>query len=221
MRIIDNRKDYYDCMQSTDTDKTTLWIRQSATVHYTEKTWPLPSIPMRYRGTEPDIAQSIIGFCGKLYPWLFVFPGDKTSICRKDTDVDDIVRTHYGERDQLMYFRERWHHSNMRHATDIERFFEDCKARESSFMKLFEEHRTPVFVAQYGFNPSIEFNAILKPLEFFRAFPPAQAYQDIVSFMSNMAVPMKPIPKLDDKTMAAVKGFDRFSFRKDPTRKKR
>jgi hypothetical protein len=30
-----------------------------------------------------------------------------------------------------------------------------------------------------------------------------------------MAFPNKPIPKIDDKTMAEIKGFDKFSFRKD------
>jgi hypothetical protein len=31
-----------------------------------------------------------------------------------------------------------------------------------------------------------------------------------------MASPEKPIPKIDDKTMAQAKGFDKFSFRKPP-----
>ena len=40
-------------------------------------------------------------------------------------------------------------------------------------------------------------------------------------FISNLAVPLKPIPKIDDKTMAEIKGFDKWSFRKEPGKKKR
>jgi hypothetical protein len=40
-------------------------------------------------------------------------------------------------------------------------------------------------------------------------------------FMNNMALPMKPIPVFDDVTMAESKGFNKFSFRKDPIKKKK
>ena len=42
-----------------------------------------------------------------------------------------------------------------------------------------------------------------------------QAYQEIYQWLANRASPEKPIPKIDDVTMAEAKGFDKYSFRKD------
>ena len=242
MRIVSEFHDFYDCMQANDADKQTVWIRKPTTVNYTAKTYPLPCL-MRSMGmgSEPAIQQIIIGFCGKIYPWLLVrqdyyrkhktaaYCAETQTICRTDHDIDAFVRANYEEGAADVYFNPKryWKRSGyllMRRQRNIETFFEECKARQSAFLPLFEQHQTPVFVGRYGGvyseDPRIEFNAVLRPLQFYRAFPPPQAYQDVVSFMSNLALPMKPIPKLDDKTMAEVKGFNKFSFRKDPIRKR-
>jgi hypothetical protein len=39
-------------------------------------------------------------------------------------------------------------------------------------------------------------------------------------FMSNLAVPLKPVPEISDKIMVDIKGFDKWSFRKPPQDKK-
>jgi hypothetical protein len=48
-----------------------------------------------------------------------------------------------------------------------------------------------------------------------KLFEPYQAYQEISMFVNNLAIPEKPIPKMSDEDMASIKGFDKFSFRKD------
>lgn len=60
----------------------------------------------------------------------------------------------------------------------------------------------------------------LKRLEFYRVEPAAQAYQSIRQWLSNLTNPEKPVPALDDVTLAESKGFDKFSFRKEPKRKR-
>lgn len=42
------------------------------------------------------------------------------------------------------------------------------------------------------------------------------AYQELQMWMSNQAIPHKPIPKVSDKDMVTAKGFDKWSFRKEP-----
>jgi hypothetical protein len=60
-------------------------------------------------------------------------------------------------------------------------------------------------------------NACLKDLEFFRIVDPYTAFQEIAMFLGGLAVPLKPIPHVDDKTMVEAKGFDKkWSFRKEP-----
>lgn len=75
---------------------------------------------------------------------------------------------------------------------------------------------------RYGYANSghVFLNPNLTNVEFFRVVPAPQAYQAIRQWLSNQASPERPIPKIDDVTMAEAKGFDQFSFRKE-ARKKR
>jgi len=58
-------------------------------------------------------------------------------------------------------------------------------------------------------------NGELKKFEFFRVLDPFQTFQELYMYLGGLAVPDKPLPKLDDKTMAEIKGFNKYSFRKD------
>jgi len=90
--------------------------------------------------------------------------------------------------------------------------------------ELFEQERCPIFVAEshetdritWKAVGTITFNPCLKDYDFMRVFDPYQAFQEISMFMGNLAEPRKPIPAIDDKTMAEIKGFDKWSFRKPP-----
>lgn len=64
-----------------------------------------------------------------------------------------------------------------------------------------------------------EANPQLSRFDFGRVLDPYQCYQNIYSFLCNQARPIKPIPKLDDITMRDIKGFDKFSFRKEKTKR--
>ena len=48
------------------------------------------------------------------------------------------------------------------------------------------------------------------------------AFQELQMYFGGLAAPIKPIPHISDADMLIAKGFDKkFSFRKDPTKKKR
>ena len=64
-------------------------------------------------------------------------------------------------------------------------------------------------------------NGILKDFDFVKLFDPYQAFQELQMYLSNIAVPLKPIPEIDDVTMAEAKGFNKWSFRKERSSKKR
>jgi hypothetical protein len=67
---------------------------------------------------------------------------------------------------------------------------------------------------------SITYNDCLEPLKFVRVFDPYTAYQEIYMFVCNTAMPDKPIPKVSDADMVTAKGFDKWSFRKEPRKKR-
>ena len=48
---------------------------------------------------------------------------------------------------------------------------------------------------------------------------PFTTFQDIYTYLASKASPEKEIPKLDDITMRDIKGFDKYSFRKDKRKK--
>jgi hypothetical protein len=60
------------------------------------------------------------------------------------------------------------------------------------------------------------YNECLKELEFFRLIETYTAYQELQMFFGAMAQPNKPIPRVSDKDMASIKGFDQWCFRKPP-----
>lgn len=243
MRIIDtqNRKDYYDCVQAQDEDRQTIFLRKPEANRF-EGNWPFPLLGYgRIQYSNVLVAEYIIGFCGKIYPLIELVGLDQSAskraegavLCRNLAQVEAYLAKNLrlDEYEQWLsprYRRRRpYRLDKYLRKPEYERFFKECSDKQNAFLKLFEQAKTPVFVATlrcYQFQkPSgeIAYNALLKPFEFFRVFSPPAAYQEISMFVNNLAVPFKPIPKIDDVTMAEAKGFDKFSFRKDPTRKRK
>jgi hypothetical protein len=240
VRIIDhnNKKDYYDCMQALDEDRQSLYIRKPITLEL-GKEWPFPHIEHGWGYWHPfriHINEHIIGFCGKIYPFLLVskwftdHPSPTAWRCWDLGGVDQFMKNHLSEAGWQQYLdKDRKFRRTGPHLYKHERrpafkaFFEECERRRGDWLKLFESRRCPIFVAiRHKHDRSeITYDAMLKPYEFFRTFDPPTAYQEILMFMNNLAVPMKPIPEVDDVTKAEQKGFDKYSFRKDPIRKKK
>lgn len=105
----------------------------------------------------------------------------------------------------------------------LAQFFDECKKQQDSHKALFEDKRCPIFVAHWSRwtwqrrkNSIIEYNALLRPYEFFRVFDPYTAFQEIAMFMSNLAIPQDPMPVIPDELKAHSRGFDEWSFRRPP-----
>lgn len=192
-----------------------------------------------------------IGFCGKFYKVLELNTpenggrNDKEGRstrkwCYNVADVDSYVKKYAPKR--YDDYREKhwkkgndWNSEQRQHSFD--NFFnglprskwqkdptEDELKRSQAWRDAwFQKHRSPIIVAEIvnEYEGKLTYNGCLKPFEFYRVFDPYLAFQEIAMWLGNQAVPIKPILKLDDVTMAEIKGFDKFSFRKDPSSKKR
>jgi len=232
MRIISDFRDFYDCMQRSDGEREPLWLRNPVTEEFKPEKYPLPRMPDPH-GRIWTI-QRIIGFCGKIFPFLEMHDsrgayGSRTVLCADPESIDRFIKEDLPQDYQDDFFapprsgRGFWLGLRRQVVRD---WFAECGKKSGSFGDLFARNRSPVFVASFpgkglGGDATMTFNASLKGLGFQKVFPPAQAYQEIRMFLDNMAVPHKPLPKLDDITLAEAKGFDKFSFRKDPIRKRR
>jgi hypothetical protein len=224
MRIISDFHDYYDCGQKLDLDKQSLYIRKEQTE---EHSWIFPDINV-WRNYDPIFELLVVGFCGKLYPifklhapYPFMY---NISYCYRMEQIDSFIQTYYKKEviDQYFASPEYKHAIRIRDRSDFEEFFKEWDLHvgeyEKRYAKTFEEKRCPIFVID---KKAIHYNRQLKPLDFVKIFDPMKAYQEINMFMSNLAVPIKPIPNINDVTMAEAKGFNKYSFRKDPSKKKK
>jgi hypothetical protein len=198
--------------------------------------YPFPSIPeaMHPKSDDLYINQYMIGFCGLIYPMLKLgvgWDGKIEAICYTLAEVDQFIEANFKERKVEAYKAEnrRWYEHHGHHWMEryrrakLEKFFNECEEKKAAFNELFVAKRCPVFVARYRYwnEATITYHAQnLKELDFMRIFDPFTAYQEIAMYFGNMAVPLRPIPPIDDKTMSEAKGFDKFSFRKDPQKKR-
>lgn len=229
MRIISDFHDYYDTIQAQGQDLTTLYVRKQQKI--TIKNWPFPAIQYHNRWIKghwqnlPNTQQHIVGFCGKIYPiWKMTWGHHKPALCHTSTEVDTFIRTKAKTAELEEYETGRkkrtpekyWSRALRKHK--IEEYFDKCKSQQTNFNKIFIEHHCPIFIAEYKYkhDSTITINGNLKEIEFYRLFDTQTAFQEIAMYFGNLTTPPKPIPKIDDKTMTTSKGFDKWSFRKEP-----
>ena len=173
----------------------------------------------------------MIGFCGKAYPMLEIAVHDgldeKFRVrCWSLQDVDSFLHrcltneawAEFCNREKR--YRRPVFYDIKGRREKCKKFFEECAEKIDSYKDMFEKSRSPIFVAKNeGRACQIEYNAILKPYDFFKIFDTAAAWMELSMYVNNLAVPIKDLPKIDDKTLAECKGFDKFSFRKDKAKR--
>lgn len=239
MRIISKDHDYYDCimgMSAYDADDIK-YIRAKKEMAYSRdimKSFKFPEEPRSSDRVDrvAEMTCDIIGFCGQIYPHIVVSPRFETTdskriVCHTIDQVKDAVRILFKddvydsfitpERKKRFWKRNRW---NLYSYDDLRKFMEAFGNHDA----IFEEHKAPIFVIHRYFYPwykqnygnEVTINATLKDYEFQRVFDPYQAFQKIAQYLGNMAFPNKPIPEISDEIMAEIKGFDKWSFRKEP-----
>lgn len=213
MRIIADKKDYYDCVQAHGQDLSLIYLRKPEEVILDQKQWIFPLVRSWFWH---DIDIHIIGFCGKIYPVIEFF--DKQVRCFNMDEVDAFAESSLKSVERRIYqskSKASWRLGRFGHRKDLARFFEECEQKQNSYMAQFMEKLCPIFVATLkgGYKGSVTYNALLKPLEFFRIFDTYSAFQEIEMFMSNMAMPEKPMPVIPDDLKVHSRGFTDQSFR--------
>lgn len=196
---------------------------------YKEEKFPLPVCKaINNHGRTIYFDQYIVGFCGKIYPILSVRkPFDDPVLCSHLEAVDQFVKANYKKKQIDEYYsRNRqckywWPHQSRK---IIKEFFDKCAEKQEAFEHLFIENRSPLFVSYVEWQGpwNIAYNASLKEVEFYRQFDPQITYQEISMYLgSTLAAPIKEVPPVSDEDMRDIKGFNAWSFKKPPGKKKR
>ena len=173
--------------------------------------------------------QHVIGFCGNIYPALEFERGEQQTFCYSAESVDAWFRENLSAAafNEYMSARAPRHYRYRIGSTHayVQRYFRQCEEEKGKFAQMFVDRGSPIFAAHYEGREgepsrlSIEWNALLKPYEFFRKFDVHQTYQELRMYLSNLAMPEKPIPQLSNEDLAASKGHgDKYSFRRAPSK---
>ena len=229
MRIISKFKDYYDGAGASDLDPIPVYKRHSTEV--TERN-NLKKDNRDYGGTrislsnnytkaniENEVKTGIIGFCGTVYPYVlkerFVAYGNHTKTgFNFEYNPDNFMNMLYPENDK--WGRQR---QQMRY---LMKWLDDVKKLDF----MFEKHNVPSFnMVSKGIEAEwqIELNPRLADHCFYKVKDVYTAYQDIRVYLGNdLARDTEvEVPVGGDKIVAHSKGFNKWSFRKEPGGKKR
>jgi hypothetical protein len=200
-----------------------------------ETTPPVPLLRSRYwswHKLRPD--SFIIGFCGKLYPGLriptYCTDDYKEVICYSPEEAAKWVEANLKARDITEYRapvpkRHSWKHKAAATRGAIEEFFAKVLAEQNKHEAVFEKYEAPILMfhnegSRLVKNASVEVNPCLTLVEFYRILDPYTAYQELAMYLGKQAQPEKQIPDVPDKVMVGAKGFDKWSFRKPPSKRR-
>jgi hypothetical protein len=227
MRILSNFVDYYDGVQKYGQDLHMLYLRKSETIylpyehnsrHYkSDLRYYMRHINCNFL-TDIDTPVYLIGFCGKFYPCVKV--GGKSGIkyCYDFQETIENIQLNHVE---ILKGKRRQNISYL--LQDLQNFFYMSEVKSySNFAQelagyIFDGFKVPIFVYSVcAYNKvRLILNAKLSTYQFYKVFNSYLAFQELEMYLGGLASPEKPIPKIDDLTMARAKGFDKYSFRKD------
>lgn len=245
MRIISKFHDYYDTVQGVMYDSNIIFhrknekpvveksIREAFDSQLKGNNWGYYSasqyIKYKFR---------YIGFCGKIYPVVVVSMNSLISdidIIEKLKDLGLTYNKHdypypdnyvYEPKDEFLQkisSRNNWSFDKNKDKNIGRRVQEKIKneIRVLESLNLFEKYKTPIFILDHirdGY--TIEHNPILKDYGFQHMIDPYTAFQELVMWINNLAVNEYPPQITDDVVMRDKKGFDKWSFKNKPTKKR-
>jgi len=239
MLIISKLSDYYDGVVGTiGVDKTIVYKREFVEFE-NEKDFPKEFKIEKYGGygntyknhfTNLNSYQTkskkyegyvpfIVGFCGKLYiGWKFYYKKKpKYPYDYSETIVDitydlDFVKKHVDFK--------RWN----RNLNDDINYVLNYDP-----INIFRDVKAPVFIYDfdieyyYGYRSTKRFyiNPLLKKYHFYKVLDTYTTFQEIQMFISGvLGTGEKEIIEVDNKHKITQHGFDKWSFRKEPTKKR-
>jgi hypothetical protein len=242
MRIVSKTRDYYDVVMKQGVDRSLVFHRHERRV---ATPLSFPWFKHRVTPPYWQVAEKVVGFCGQVYCGLNIYKvegyPDKfgrykvDEICYTQAQVEKLINAYWGKANLRAYYDKKVNTKTTRTFTQkaVKAFFAECKRVEDSFASAFVDNNTPMFEAtQEGWRRDasaawlLNCDCNLKQLGFIRVFPPYQAYQEISMFLSGVLgltrehgkpkyKGQKMSSDVSDSDLAAAKGFDRYSFRKD------
>ena len=237
MYIISKNKDYYDgVVGSVGMDKTVVYERITVEIEDSKKmlkefrahrNWndrrENHFLNIGYANTDSKKYEEnnffIVGFCGKLYlGWKFHY---KVKVWDEEIgEMDSQWKTDiiYGYENAKKYLKTSFWRSNI--DDDIEYVV------KYDPINMFRELKSPIFIydserSKPRGNDKMIINPILKNYEFYKVVDAFTAFTELQMFIGGvLGVGEKEIIEIEDKYKIPQHGFDKWSFRREPSKKK-
>jgi len=243
MYIISKHKDYYDgVVGSMGIDKTLVYERNSEEItdsnlfpkefrrslnagwHGVNRDNPFLNIKhgdIDHKKTKKYKKTNffIVGFCGKLYlGWKFQYEikkiSEETGLIYDDWETDII----YGYENAKEFLKDNYWRSN----------FEDDIKYITNYdpIGIFRELKIPIFIYDSDrkkprMSEVFIKNPVLKDYEFYKVMDAFTAFQEVSMFIGGvLGIGEKEMIEVADKHKITQHGFNKWSFRKEPTKKK-
>lgn len=229
MRIKSPFKDYYDGVMRHGAADDLLYLRYSIELLEAPTGWEfknqrvVPKIP-RTIALKYATTSYMVKFCDSYYQFALMAcaincphsgkPQRHQAYVHSVDDMDKWVERFYKKQQR------KWYDDCGRKQTI--HWFENaaCIGHTNDFDQ-FEGRPVPIWIASTtAHNHYMELNPRLAPFEFQRRVDPYTAYQSIYMWLTNRAAPTKEIPKMSDADMRDIKGFDKWSFKRPPSKRK-
>lgn len=223
MRIKSKFKDCYDSLQSQSLP---LYIRE------TSREYLPPDECFNFR--DPNgVSGCIVGFCGEVYfayyqtiesdphqKKVFYTPESLLEYFPTVISKENWDRWGYGSRRDFLEYRK---------SQSGEYFGYNLPADVKNKFKKYFSASCPIWlICNVGYNHNIGRDACVlirnpncRHYELYKLFPVQQMFQEIEMYLGGLASPDKKIPAVSDSDMIVAKGFDNWSFRKEPTKVKK
>jgi len=240
MRIYSKTKDYYDSAQAYGQDSTVGYTRNPREIELTRK----ENTDLGFEGMDTlylskgDVTgiTTIVGFCGRIYPVVHYNYIDICSVqkiperyCYSNDDVRRFLRYKTLKKYREDYIKEKrvyyWRGSGSNSTEkEVIKYFKKYHASDK-FESIFLKYDTPIWI----YKPKVHGGKLiinssdLGKYEFFKVFNAYQAFQELSMYLTSaLAKEIEPDPdNVPDEYLAKAKGFDNWSFRKQPTKRGR
>ena len=247
MKILSKHHDYYDSVLKHGQDFSLIYKREK--IEIPDKNWfftfenftsaknhnPKPRIFYTYYSTwsRGNIEYScfLVGFCGKIYPgvsYKFTPPGQTWEKTIHGFTYDILEINYLMQQAKLERRKDikKGRRSNSGWQDDFEKIETFFNQDFSILERIFFDYKVPTFVIKcpsdyYGREGTFYLNEELKEYNFQSIVPHMQAFQQIEQYLSGVIGAEGPILyELTDKEKITKAGFDKWSFRTMPTKRK-
>lgn len=238
MLIKSKFKDYYDYCVGYGVDKTVVYNREEREIRRSpSKLMDLPPPELALanevcNGWGPDLHAAkplkkpsttgveavsvvVLGFAGKLHKGILIYRREKPQYSPYYFFPSSTYELHFNVaslpeevREESPFWRERLTYGD---------YFGSELTRENT--DIFIAMKAPVFLA---FQNSVLINPNLSKYGFSKYKDGVTAFQEISAFIAGTLNTANALPMTtDDKSLAEAKGFDKHSFRKGPTKRRK